>query len=233
MVNMYKVAILEDEKVYARIFEDYLKELLEIEEMDYQIDIYEGTKELEKNISNNYHLFVLDHLLEDMNRVNFARKLKSTGNNADIIFVGGNEELKKSEEIPEANILVKPVDEIEVKEVFRKCIIEYFSRDSITVIENDVELEVRPEDIYFVEHIYNGIKVQGENYCICTLDSVEDLFPLIEGRQFFRCHKDYIVNLKYVQEIEKYDFKLMNGQVVPIVKNMYKTAQKELLEYIK
>ena len=215
---MYKVAILEDEKVYARIFEDYLKELLEIEEMDYQIDIYEGTKELEKNISNNYHLFVLDHLPEDMNRVNFARKLKSTG---------------KSEEIPEANILVKPVDEIEVKEVFRKCIIEYFSRDSITVIENDVELEVRPEDIYFVEHIYNGIKVQGENYCICTLDSVEDLFPLIEGRQFFRCHKDYIVNLKYVQEIEKYDFKLMNGQVVPIVKNMYKTAQKELLEYIK
>lgn len=230
---MYKAAILEDQKVYARIFEDYLKELFEIEEMDYQIDVYESAEQLEKNIGNHYHLFVLDYLPEKMNGINFARKLKSTGNNADIVFVGGSEELKKSGEIPEAHILAKPVNEMEIKEIFRKCVIEYFSKDSITVMENGVELEVRPEDIYYIEHIYNGIKVHGKNYCICTLDSVEDLYPIIEGRQFFRCHKDYIVNLTYVEEIEKYDFKLLNGQVVPIVKNMYKTAQKELLEYIK
>lgn len=230
---MYKIAILEDEKVYARIFEDYLKELLAIEEMDYQIDIYENTKELEENINRNYHLYILDYISQDMNAVNFVRKLKSNGKDADIIFVSESEERKKIDEIPETNILIKTMDEIKIKEVFRKCMIEYFSKDSITIMENDIELELYPEDIYFIEHIYNGIKVYGEDYCICTLDSVEDLFPLVEGRQFFRCHKDYIVNLKFVQEIEKYRFKMMNGQAVDISKNMYKTAQKELLEYIK
>ncbi len=230
---MYRVAILESEKIYARIFEDYLQEILKIEELDYQIDFYESTKELEKNMNNHYHLFVLDYFLEDMNGTNFARKLKSTGYNADIVFVVKDEEMKKNCEIADAYVLVKPVKEIEVKEIFRRCIIEYFSRESITVMEGDMEIEVHPDDIYYIEHIYNGIKVYGENFHICTVDSLEDLFPIIEGRQFFRCHKDYIVNLMYVGEIETYDFKLLNGQVVPIAKNIYKTAQKELLEYIK
>lgn len=230
---MYKVAILEGEKVYARVFEDYLQELLKIEELNYQIDFYESTKELEQNMNNHYQLFVLDHSPEDMNGINFARKLKSRGCNADIVFVVKDEEMKKNYEILDAYVLLKPVKEIEVKEVFRKCIIEYLSKESITVMEDDMEIEIHPDDIYYIEHIYNGIKVYGENFNICTLDSVEDLYPVIEGRQFFRCHKDYIVNLSYVQEIEKYDFKLLNGQVVPIAKNIYKTAQKELLEYIK
>lgn len=230
---MYRVAILENEKVYGKVFEDYLQEILKIEGLNYQIDFYESTKELEQNIKNSYHLFVLDHSLEDMNGVNFARKLKSTGYNADIVYVVKEEEMKKSYESLDAYVLVKPAKEMEVKEIFRRCIIEYLSRESITVIEDDMEIEIYPDDIYYIEHIYNGIKVYGENFNMCTLDSIEDLYPIIEGRQFFRCHKDYIVNLAYVQEIEKYDFKLLNGQVVPIAKNIYKTAQKKLLEYIK
>lgn len=231
---MYRVAILEDEKVYARIFEDYIGELLEVQEMNYQVDIYETTKELKKNINNGYHLFVLDHVAQDMNGMNFIRKLKSMGCRANIIFVEEHEEhLKRDIEIPDVYRVSKPIKEIEIKEILQMCLIDYLSQESITLMKDEVEVEIHPEDIFFIEHIYNGIKVQGENYPVCTLDSVEDLYPIIEGKQFFRCHKEYIVNLKYVQEIEKYDFKMLNGQVVPIAKNMYKTAQRELLEYIK
>ena len=70
---MYRVAILEDEKVYARIFEDYIGEFLKVREINYQVDIYETTKELEENINKDYHLFVLDHLAQDMNGMNFVR----------------------------------------------------------------------------------------------------------------------------------------------------------------
>lgn len=230
---MYKVAILENEKVYARVFQDYLEELFKLEELNYQIDIYENIKELEENMNNPYHLFVLDYLSDGMNGINFARKLKSTGNNADVVFAVDSEETKKKYEGIDAYVLLKPVKEAEIKEIFCKCIIEYFSRESIVVMKDDIKIEIHPEDIYFVEHIYNGIKVYGENFPICTLDSLEEVLPIIEGRKFFRCHKDYIVNLEYVQEIEKYDFRMLNEQVVPIAKNMYKTARKELLEYIK
>ena len=156
------------------------------------------------------------------------------GCNANIIFVADHEEhLKRELEIQDVYKLSKPIKEIELKEILRMCLIDYLSQESITLVKDEMEVEIHPEDIFFIEHIYNGIKVQGENYPVCTLDSVEDLYPIIEGKQFFQCHKEYIVNLKYVREIEKYDFKMLNGQVVPIAKNMYKTAQRELLEYIK
>lgn len=230
---MYRVAILEDQKVYARVYEDYLKELLDMEELNYEVDIYESIKELESNMDNHYQLFVLDYSSEGVNGVDFVKKVKSSGNNADIVFVAENEEAKKSYESMDAYVIMKPVKEVEIKEIFRKCVLEFFSRESITITKDDVEIEIHPEDIYFVEHIYNAIRVYGENYAICTLDSLEDLFPILAGKKFFQCHKDYIVNLEYVQEIEKYDFSMLNGQVVPIAKNMYKAAQKELLEYIK
>lgn len=231
---MYRVAVMDDEKVYLKVFKDLIGEILEQEEIDYTIDIFETVKELEENLKNQYDLFVLDLMVSDMNGIAFERKLKSIGSNANIIFVAESEEQLKKENITSEFLrLLKPVKKLELEGLVRRCMVDYFAGKSIIIMKDEDELEIYPEDIYYIEHIYNGIRVHGEIYTICTLDSTNDLFPIIERDEFLRCHKDYIVNLRYVEEIEKYDFKLINGQVVPITKNMYKTAQKELLEYIK
>lgn len=231
---MYRVAVLDAEKVYLKVFEDLIGEMLEQEEVSYAIDVYENVKDLEENLKNQYDLFLLDITIDGMNVITFERKLKSIRSSANIIFVAENEEqLKKQNITGEFFYLLKPVKKLELEEMTGRCVVDYFSRKSITIIKDEDEFEIHPEDIYYIEHIYNGIRVYGEAYSICTLDSTNDLFPIIEGDEFFRCHKDYIINLRYVEEIEKYDFKLVNGQVVPITKNMYKTAQKELLKYIK
>ena len=231
---MYKVAVLDNEKVYLKVFEDLVGEILTQEEISYGIDLYENLKQLEDNLKNHYDLFILDIQVSEMNGIAFARKLKSMGLEANIIFVSENEEKIKQEiGTSDFRYLIKPIERLELRGIIGRCMVDYYAKKSITIIKDEVEIEIRPEDIYYIEHIYKGIRLYGQFYPICTLDSVDDLFPIIEGREFFRCHKDYIVNLKYVEEIEKYDFKLINGQVVPITKNIYKTAQKELLEYIK
>lgn len=231
---MYKVAVLDNEKVYLKVFEDLVGEILTQEEISYGIDLYENLKQLEDNLKNHYDLFILEIQVSEMNGIAFARKLKSMGLEANIIFVSENEEKIKQEiGTSDFRYLIKPIERLELRGIIGRCMVDYYAKKSITIIKDEVEIEIRPEDIYYIEHIYKGIRLYGQFYPICTLDSVDDLFPIIEGREFFRCHKDYIVNLKYVEEIEKYDFKLINGQVVPITKNIYKTAQKELLEYIK
>ena len=231
---MYRVAVLDDEKVYLKVFENLVGEMLDKEEISYTIDVFDNIKELEGNLKNQYDLFILDIMVSGMNGITFERKLKSIRSNANLIFVAENEEqLKKGKITGESLYLLKPVKNQEVEEMVRQCVGDYFARKSITIMMDEDEFEIHPKDIYYIEHIYNGIRVYGEIHPICTLDSTHDLFPIIEGDEFLRCHKDYIVNLRYVDEIEKYDFKLINGQVVPISKNMYKTAQKELMEYIK
>ncbi|MBQ4531020.1 MAG: response regulator [Lachnospiraceae bacterium] len=231
---MYRVAVLDDEKVYLKVFENLVGEMLDKEEISYTIDVFDNIKELEGNLKNQYDLFILDIMVSGMNGITFERKLKSIRSNANLIFVAENEEqLKKGKITGESLYLLKPVKNQEVEEMVRQCVVDYFAKKSITIMMDEDEFEIHPKDIYYIEHIYNGIRVYGEIHPICTLDSTHDLFPIIEGDEFLRCHKDYIVNLRYVEEIEKYDFKLINGQVVPITKNMYKTAQKELMEYIK
>ncbi|MDE6314677.1 MAG: LytTR family transcriptional regulator [Lachnospiraceae bacterium] len=99
-------------------------------------------------------------------------------------------------------------------------------------IEDEKEVKITLEEIYFIEQTRKGFVVNGEVYPICTVKSLEELESLFNWG-FCRCHKEYIVNLAYVKEIEEYNFVLTNGQKIPIAKNMYKNVQKELLEYIK
>ena len=208
---MYRVAVLDDEKVYLKVFKNLVGEILEQEEISYTIDVYENMKELEENLKNQYDLFILNIMVSGMNGITFPRKLKSIGSNGNIIFVAENEEQLKREKITdEFQCLLKPVKRLELETAVRQCVVDYFAKKSITIIMDEDELEIHPRDIYYIEHIYNGIRVYGEIHPICTLDSTNDLFPIIEGDEFLRCHKDNIVKLRYVEEIEKYDFKLVN-----------------------
>ena len=94
---MYKVAVLDNEKVYLKVFEDLVGEILTQEEISYGIDLYENLKQLEDNLKNHYDLFILDIQVSEMNGIAFARKLKSMGLEANIIFVSENEEKIKQE----------------------------------------------------------------------------------------------------------------------------------------
>lgn len=99
-------------------------------------------------------------------------------------------------------------------------------------LEDEKETEIHSGEIYFLEHTKKGFVVNGEVYPICTVKALKELSPILTSG-FCRCHKEYIVNLAYVQKIEEYSFILSNGQKIPIAKTMYKNVQKELLEYIK
>jgi DNA-binding LytR/AlgR family response regulator len=50
---------------------------------------------------------------------------------------------------------------------------------------------------------------------------------------FVKCHRAYVVNLKYVAMILKTDMLLDNNEKIPVSRNMLKKVQQEFLRYYK
>ena len=51
------------------------------------------------------------------------------------------------------------------------------------------------------------------------------------GSSFIRCHKSYLVNIKYISERVNQEFLLINGAKIPISKTKLKEVREWFTEY--
>lgn len=113
--------------------------------------------------------------------------------------------------------------------------------DRMSSIEQKIELEflegkkyIRPNDILYVESNLHKLtfhlRGQSEkNYTMYErLDQIEIKF---QNYHFCRSHKSYLVNLKYVQSIERYEITLVNGEKVCVSQPRYKEVREKFICY--
>ena len=55
----------------------------------------------------------------------------------------------------------------------------------------------------------------------------------LQGKGFFRCHKSYLVNLKYVDVYNSQELVLDNGERIAIAKRRHEAFCGEILKYMR
>lgn len=79
---MYKILLLEDDKLLSETIQDIL------EDENYVIDIaYDGEEALELNYKNNYDLYLLDINVPKINGLDLLQSLRNTGDDTPTIFL--------------------------------------------------------------------------------------------------------------------------------------------------
>ena len=89
----------------------------------------------------------------------------------------------------------------------------------ILIRSNNQIRAVPADDSYYIEHekIEYYDKISGLE---------EQLKP-----DFFRIHKGYLINLKYVQQYHRTEVSMQNGDILPISKYKYQNFVKAYQEY--
>ena len=60
-----------------------------------------------------------------------------------------------------------------------------------------------------------------------------ELEDKLQGYGFFRCHKSYLINLKYVDGYNRQEVILENGEKIVIAKRRYDRFVREMLEVMR
>jgi len=107
-INLFKILLLEDDKLLCESLEDFLNE------EGFSVDVaYDGEEVLELNFENNYDLYLLDINVPKINGLDLLKQLRDTGDNTPTIFLTSYKDkdtLKTGFLNGADDYLVKPVD---------------------------------------------------------------------------------------------------------------------------
>jgi DNA-binding LytR/AlgR family response regulator len=235
---MVKIAICDDEKNIRA----YLSALVKKQGIECEITEYATAGDYFADGVEHDILF-LDIELEgpgqDMDGMEMARQIRGMEDTKQpiIIFITGYEKyVYDAFDVGAFQYLLKPVDEQKFAEVFRRAAEQaaaYTEQDKkVLMIQYGGTGKTIPlRDIYYMESQNHKIAVHMKDGVPEYYARMSDLEEELQG-QFCRVHKGYLINLSYVDEYNKTEVTLTNGDKLLISKYKYEDFVKAYLHFM-
>lgn len=187
--------------------------------ISHEIIEYESGKRLLAAIEGGkqFHILILDVLLEGMSGLDLAAALRRQKNKAEIIFVSINRELAMlGYEVSAARYLAKPVSEEKLQEALLYCSRTAQSRKEILIpMEQGYQCAALTE-IAYVEAYDRGTKFYLTGKTLASRMKFKEAEELLCPSGFIVSHRSFLVNLSQVCSIRRYELEMKDGRIVPI-----------------
>lgn len=226
-----KIAICDDEKEMREYLSGLINRFLETVE----VIQYENGEAL-LACEDNPDIIFLDILMPETKGMDVAKQLRERGSRAIIIFVTGVEEyVYQAFDVGAFHYLVKPIDVGKFQKVLTRAMEQLAESDrdenkrEVIVKTRGITRRVRLEDIVYAEVFNRNIVLHLKDCQIEYYGKMKELEAVVDDR-FYRTHRSYLVNLKYVSGYEA--GKIYLGQETALLsKDKYAGFVREFLRY--
>ena len=186
-----------------------------------------------------FDILFLDIQMEGMSGMEAARVLRGRGCKAVIIFVTAIEEyVFDAFDVGAFHYIVKPFDKAKFFDVLRKAVAQCESikarevRDepSLAVKTGSTTRKIYLYEIFYLEVFNRKVvihKADGDVEFYGKLIELEDRL----SEDFVRCHRAYIVNMRYVLKYTANSITLENGAEILLSKQKYGEFVRKYLKY--
>ena len=217
----YTIAVCDDDMAVSRQVASYLGEVEKESGRSFQVFYYSSGEDLLNYIPKETQIIFLDIQMSGITGIEAAKRLRKKGCEAAIIFITNMTEYAlEGYEVHAFAFLCKPLQFAP----FRRNLIEMIKRldveegASIKVLAGTNIQLIKLKDLYYVEvlgHESSFAAKQGNIVSKTPLSSVEEQ---TKGKGFFRCHKSYLINLRYVTGISSESITMEDGAQIPLSK---------------
>jgi len=222
---MLRIAICDDEETSLKLNTALTEKVLKDENIDYEIQQYQNMREMTDALSK--HRFEADVLLcdiltTDMNGIEAAERLRELGDTLDIIFISSTAEYALDGYRVQALRYIKKPVEIDV---LREALLISNSKHSeiggLTVTSKGQTYTINFQDVAYIESSRRDIDIHLADKVITTHMKISDIERLLPEKDFFRCHRSFIVNFNYMDAIERYQITMKNGDILCVSQQLY------------
>ena len=232
---MLSIAVCDDEVIECCRMAGKIKDILEEMKIPCIIRQFRSGKEL-LQASESFDILFLDILMSDLNGMQTAQMFRKKAFDRILIFISSSREyVFEAYDVEAFQYLLKPVDDRKLKTVLQKAVLKTESRSQEFIIVNRERQKKKLflDDIYYFEIKGRMIDVHGTEGIFTYYERIKDLEDKLRDRGFFRCHKSYLINLKYVDVYNRQEAILENGEKVIIAKRRYEEFCREILQFMR
>lgn len=232
-----KVAIIDDEISEQNILEKYILEWAMQDKLSIEILKFKSSENFMFSWEDDkkYDLLILDIEMGEMNGLELAKKIRLEDEAIPIIFVTGYDEyMQCGYDVAALHYLIKPVDKSKLFMALNKVQEKRIPLEKMLLATDIGVRSISINKMMYVEANGHRSILYLPNEKITFKESFGDFEKKISGHScFVKCHRAYIVNLKFVSMILKSDVLLDNDEKIPVSRKMLKKVQEEFLRYYK
>lgn len=235
---MFNAAICEDEKNIATYIEKTLSSEFNKHNISVEFDIFTNGNKLLNMIDEHYHFDIvfMDIEMPEIDGISICKQIRQTNDDTLVVFISNKDELVFSTfEVQPFRFVRKSHYDSLLPNLVDALVTELGRRNPANI----QIVEPRSKDIFsFDINKIAYVEAQGKNCIIhSTNDNTEikillsEIELLLEGYEFIKPHRSYLVNYKYISTITKSTLELTTGEIIPISRNRVDEVKHEFIKY--
>ena len=229
-----RLAIVEDEKIFADNILGYLQRFQK--ETGYQIEPvwFQDGCDIVEEYKSDFDVILMDIQMKFMDGMTAARKIREKDSQVVILFLTNMVSYAiRGYEVDAMDYIIKPVTYFSFSEKLKKALksVEYRKSQYIIVpIEGGIQ-KVDLSSVYYVECRGHNLFYKQAKEEIESRGTMNKLETLLAPYGFYRNSKSYLVNLEYVDGIQKNEC-MIHGERIPVSRLKKKEFMQALLKYV-
>ena len=237
-MRMLKIAICEDSEIFVEIIKKNIETILKV---PYELHPFLSGKEFMTSLPEMgcpYDIVFLDVNMDELDGMETAQKIRKVSNDVFIVFVTAfitcapqgysvgaiRYILKNNVNFPELIFECMDAISMNMNYVAQKKKFNFNEGAKVVALERLLYIESRLHklEFYIMEDKLKKYSIYGK---------LDELEKELQGNDFIRIHQSYLVNMKHIEKVSRYEALLNNGIKLEIPKARYKFVEETFVSY--
>ena len=234
---MIKIAICDDDEIFLQQEKKIIQNFFLKYPHEYNVDLYTSGKDfLKAEELNTYDIVFLDISMDEIDGLETAKCIRTNNQKVYLVFVTAyitysteGYKVDACRYILKNNMLLEAAMEESLYSIIQKMKVKGNKR---IFMFQEGKREIDLSEIIYIEsnlhklNFYMNVAKNSQYSLYGKLDAIE---TEIGKAGFCRIHKSYLVNMKYVENMERYYISLKDGTKLSIAKPRYPIVKEAFL----
>jgi DNA-binding LytR/AlgR family response regulator len=236
--KMFYIAVCDDEEYFRKREKQLIEKYMQLKDYKYRIDVFQSGRELLELDSklSQFDMIFLDINMEEIDGIETAREIRKITKNTYIVFVTAFITYAlEGYKVDAVRYLLKDDECLEkaVNECLETIVYKMnYEEHKTTFAFQEGEKTIRIEDIVYIEsNLHKLIFHMSGNIKYTMYAKLDELSDSLRETGFCRIHKSYLVNFRYVENVERYKAELIDGRSLAISKAKYLETKNEFVSF--
>lgn len=203
---MYHIAIVEDDHMFSRQLQDYLKQYQDENQMEFKVSVFYDGSEILQGYKKEYDAIFLDIEMPEVNGMQAAEQIRQMDEEVVLMFITNMAQYAiRGYSVGALDFVMKPITYYTFSLKIKRALKRVQKKEATTVLLNlsDGVKKLEVSQIYYVEvqnRMLHYHTEEGEFIVRASLQSAENSLP---ANVFAKCNHWYLVNLMHVTAVQK------------------------------
>ena len=233
---MINVCIVEDEVSQADLLKSYITKYGQSNGQQFNITHLPDGIDLVDDYKGQFDIILLDIQMKHLDGMAAAEKIRQVDSDVIIIFITSTVQYAvQGYAVDALGYVLKPVPYTQFEQLIDKATTRVKAKKQhvyVKVNVNEKQIKLDCETILFIESQRNNVIIHCEDQDYTTAGPLKKFDEMLESHGFSKCHNAYLVNLSYVEAVQKEEVILPHSIKLPISRARKKEFMAALTEDI-